>query len=172
MSKGAWSYPPDARCDEAARWVLEAGFRIMMDNLPGTLEGLRRDTPSPEGVLALHDMRVGSRRLRAALDVFLGVLPAGARGRIRRTVRDVTRGLGLVRDFDVQIEAIRNLAADLPENESYGLGRVIARLNKRREKVRHDLIATLEHLDQGRFREDFAAVLVMLPVADAPGEGA
>jgi len=163
MSKGAWSYPPDARFDEAARTVLEAGFRKMMDNLPATVEGLRLSHPSPEGVLALHDMRVGSRRLRAALEVFQGVLPAGVRRRIRKSVRDVTRGLGVVRDLDVQIEALRSIADALPENEAYGVERVIVRVSKQREKFRHDLVDQLHGLDSGTFRTDFLEAMDSLP---------
>ncbi len=169
MSKGAWSYPPDCPFDEAARLVLESGFRKMMDNLPATVDGLRCPEPTEEGVLALHDMRVGSRRLRAALDIFLGALPPGRRGRIRRAVRDTTRALGVVRDLDVQIEALRTEAIGLPANEAYGVGRVVARLVKQREKQRHDLADSLEELAKGRFIEDFTAAMAAL-ASTAPGE--
>jgi len=60
--------------------------------------------PAGEDLEELHEMRVATRRLRAALDFFADVLPLRA-----RTFRDelgwLAAVLGAVRDLDVQLEA-------------------------------------------------------------------
>lgn len=52
---------------------------------------------------AIHDMRVASRRLRAALRVWGdGLAPEGA-ARLSAEARDITRGLGRARELDVML---------------------------------------------------------------------
>jgi CHAD domain-containing protein len=53
----------------------------------------------------LHDMRVATRRLRAALDFFAEVLPVRA-GVFRTELGWMAAALGAVRDLDVQLEAL------------------------------------------------------------------
>jgi CHAD domain-containing protein len=57
---------------------------------------------------AVHDMRVASRRLRAALALFEPCLPARS-DRWRKGVRKVTRALGQARDLDVQMETVSSI---------------------------------------------------------------
>ena len=53
---------------------------------------------------AVHDMRVGSRRVVAAMRVFHAAFPGGRFKKLMREARDVTRRLGEVRDLDVLID--------------------------------------------------------------------
>ncbi len=50
---------------------------------------------------AIHDIRVASRRLRAAMDVAAPCFPADWYVPLHRTARDITSALGGVRDQDV-----------------------------------------------------------------------
>jgi CHAD domain-containing protein len=57
-------------------------------------------------VEALHDLRVASRRLRAFVDVFEPLLGTQHEKRTRRSLRDVTRAVRALRDWDVQLALI------------------------------------------------------------------
>ena len=66
-----------------------------------------------EGVLAdqdpenLHQMRVGSRRLRTALQVFSQVVKLPQKARAKK-IRNIARTLGSLRDLDVQMADIQS----------------------------------------------------------------
>lgn len=72
----------------------------LLANLPGTLSG--------EDIEALHDMRVASRRIRAALRVFHEVFPKKTLRRAEAEVKSITTALGGVRDLDVFIEFLQH----------------------------------------------------------------
>jgi CHAD domain-containing protein len=83
----------------------------------------------------LHQMRVGLRRLRTALQVFdVAIkLPQAAR---EPQVAAVARQLGALRDLDVIQETLRTrYLPDLPEHEQVHLAAVLVILHKRRKKV-------------------------------------
>jgi CHAD domain-containing protein len=48
----------------------------------------------------IHDLRVASRRFRAALDLFYPFLPKGSKTELRKSVRKLTRVLGGLRNID------------------------------------------------------------------------
>lgn len=48
----------------------------------------------------IHDLRVASRRFRAALELFYPYLPKGAKTELRKNVRNLTRTLGGLRNID------------------------------------------------------------------------
>ncbi len=77
--------------------VLRHYFAVMLAKEPGTRLGDDNEE--------LHDMRVASRRLRAALSLFADVLPPSA-ARLREDLRWVGHSLGVVRDLDVQLEQL------------------------------------------------------------------
>ena len=58
----------------------------------------------------LHDMRVATRRLRAALSLFEAVLPVRAQV-FREELGWLARLLGTVRDLDVQLEGLAVLSS-------------------------------------------------------------
>jgi CHAD domain-containing protein len=93
--------------------------------------GVLQDT-DPE---YLHQMRVGTRRLRTALQIFGEAvkLPKPAR---ENQVRALTNVLGQLRDLDVQIAALENdYRPQLPPSEQEMVDRAKASLHKRRVKV-------------------------------------
>ena len=77
--------------------VLRRQLAVIRDKEPGTRLG-----EDPE---ELHDMRVATRRLRAALALFSGVLPVRAQS-FREELGWLGRLLGAVRDLDVQLEGL------------------------------------------------------------------
>jgi CHAD domain-containing protein len=70
-------------------------FGHLLANVPGTSAG-----QDPE---YLHQLRVGARRLRAALRVFRGTLQRKDRRSLRRALRRLAAASGPARDWDVNI---------------------------------------------------------------------
>lgn len=81
---------PSSRLDEAARRILAGRLADVRHPEPKAAEPLSVDT--------VHDMRVATRRLRAALQVFQGV---GRLGKLERRVKQLQDALGEVRDLHV-----------------------------------------------------------------------
>jgi CHAD domain-containing protein len=119
--------------------------------------GLARDLFEPvrsgRGREAVHDLRVASRRLRAALSLLEAAGVPEAR-KWRKTVRRVTRALGRARDLDVQIGFLRRFIArnrgiaDVP--------RLKARLEARRRAVQKDVLRALRRVEDSGVLDDIA----------------
>lgn len=102
---------------------------------------VKKSTKYQDGVLAdrnpenLHQMRVGMRRLRTAIDVFGPAidLPDAAQ---RSNITKIARQLGKVRDLDVlQLWFQHYLSiASTSTDEGVQIQHVLERLNKRRQK--------------------------------------
>ncbi len=160
---------PESDFRDAARITLQAAFVKMMKNAPGTHAGLLRREPKPAEVEALHDMRVGTRRLRAALSVFARIFPKDEYRDIEREVAAITDALAAVRDLDVQRETLAAVVAGLPPNEAYGVERHRDRLAKQRDTERESLIAALKKLEKSRFKKRFAQALDRATTASRKG---
>jgi CHAD domain-containing protein len=80
-----------------------------------------------DNIEALHDMRVATRRLRAALEVFEPCFPRDSYRRALAEVKRLADALGERRDRDVQIESLERYAsARAREERSAVLGLVEA----------------------------------------------
>jgi CHAD domain-containing protein len=98
-----------------------------------------------EGVLdlddiePLHDMRVATRRLRAAMEVFE---PCFRRKRFKRTLKEVKAladALGVRRDRDVAIEFLEQVSADVADDDREALEALIASLRAEQRSANEDL---------------------------------
>lgn len=125
---------------EAAVQVLSRQVRELVTHEPGARKG-----EDPESV---HQMRVTTRRLRAALRVFRGyVLP---KKRVRNGLPWIARRLGRVRDHDVIIALLeeRHLGSVRGE-EGRRLEALIAQLKERRFRHHQKLRRSMR---RGRYR--------------------
>lgn len=117
------------------------------------LEALSREARgvmAQEDVENVHRMRVASRRIRAALDIFEECFPPKAFKAWRKEVRGVTRALGEARDVDVQIEFLRDHLAMLPASGSPGVELALAIKRERRQDLQAELLEALRSLkDRG-----------------------
>lgn len=140
------------RADES---FSEAGRRVLRRHL---LRLLEREPPMREGdVLALKQMRVATRRMRAVWRVFDGAYRRREQRRYLDELRVTAARLGAVRDLDVLLE-------DLPAQPL--LGPLADAWRDRREAAWSELLA---HLDAGAFRrfiDDY------LDFAERPGRHA
>ena len=84
---------PDDPMSEAGRKTLRFHFRRMLHHEPGTRLG--------EDIEALHDMRVATRRMRAAFRVFGEYYDPKAVRPYLKGLKRTGRALGAVRDLDV-----------------------------------------------------------------------
>lgn len=83
---------------------------------------------------AIHQMRVGLRRLRTALEVFAPALTL-PKGVTPKRVRDVAGCLSPVRDLDVMTAELKErYYPQLPKVEQQQLAKLIKKLDKRREE--------------------------------------
>jgi CHAD domain-containing protein len=135
---------------EVAFAVLRRQFVEMRNHEPGTRLG-----EDPE---ELHDMRVPTRRMRAAMKVFQGALPERARW-LRAELRWVAQALGDVRDLDVQIEHFQAWKEEADEESSGFLDRILAITHKRRTEARKNMLDVLDSDRYERLGSSLAAML-------------
>lgn len=155
MAKATYEFPPDASFTLAARTVLLSALSKMMNNAKGTQAGLKRKKATPADIESLHDMRVGSRRLRAALSVFAKAFPRSEYRDWDKQIGGITDALGAVRDLDVQIIYLQTVRETMPPNEAYGISRLVARQTKKRDKERESLLRALRLLQKSGFKRKF-----------------
>jgi CHAD domain-containing protein len=127
---------------EAMGRLIEERFDMMMSYRDGTVDG-----SDPED---LHQMRVWSRRLRAAMDVSLGCFPKRYKF-FHRRVKQLTDVLGGVRDFDVMIEELSAYRDGRPADERPAINDMLKDLRSRRERARAELLAFFQQLELERF---------------------
>jgi CHAD domain-containing protein len=157
--KTTYNYPADISFRRAASQTLLPAFVQMQASLPGTWEGCQVKIATPESVKALHDMRVATRRIRAALAVFVKVFSKSDWRFLESEIKILTEALGFVRDYDVQIEIFTALQATLPTNEAYGIERAIARLVRNRQKARKNLKKVLKRWKKDNIENHIEQVL-------------
>jgi len=94
------------------------------------------DVDEIEGV---HDMRVATRRLRAALEVFEPCFPRKRYRAALREVKALADALGERRDRDVTIASLREFAAAVDQEDQPGLESLIARVRAEQADANRDL---------------------------------
>lgn len=136
--------------------VLRRHFVTFVANEPGTRLG--------DDIEALHDMRVATRRIRAACRVFADYLPGGME-HFRAEFAWVGAALGDVRDLDVQIERIPGWRAALEQPEAEALCEYEAHLVREREARRSVMLRALDEARYDALVAEFGRVLA----GPAPG---
>ncbi len=144
-------FGPETEFREAAERVLAARLDALVKHEAGTRAG-----EDPE---ELHDMRVASRRLRAAVEAFAGCYPGKAFKRIARQTKALTGALGAVRDRDVLLERLETYAATVPPDEAPALARFIARVQAGREADRAAMLRDLDALAASGYEERFRQII-------------
>ncbi|MEE8392224.1 MAG: CHAD domain-containing protein, partial [Anaerolineae bacterium] len=143
---------------EAARKTFLFHFQRMLYHEPGTRLG--------EDIEALHDMRVATRRMRAALRVFGGYLDLERMKPFVKGLRRTGRALGAVRDLDVFWEKTQHYLDDLLPERQADLEPLRVVWKAQRDGARERMLAYLDGSRYVRFRDRFGEFL------QAPGAGA
>ncbi len=103
-----------------------------------------------EGVLDIgdiervHDMRVATRRLRAALEIFEPCFPKRLFKPALKDVKRLADALGERRDRDVAIDALERFRATMPAADRTGIGSLVAELRREQAEANEALAAFVE----------------------------
>ena len=143
---------------EAMRRLIGERWTVVWRTIPAAMAG--------ESIEGVHDVRVASRRLRAAMDVAGDCFPRSWYRPLHRAAKDITRALGGVRDRDVLLESLLAERAAAPATEQPGIDGLIARIEAERTEARADMEQFLRELLAGpvpaatgrRFRAEGDAV--------------
>lgn len=153
---GPTAITPASTMGELAFAVVRRQFAAVRAKEPGTRLG-----EDPE---ELHDMRVATRRLRAALSLFADVLPVRAEV-FRQELGWLGRTLGAVRDLDVQLAGMADMADATAEWNETGradghdpLSDLSELLVREREAARTDMLAALDSVRWERLAKGLAAM--------------
>src|SRR5947207_2329226 len=124
---------PPATIGALAVQVLTHNAAAFEEHMPGARDG--------QDPVHVHQMRVATRRMRAALRLFGDVLPAEASG-LNDELNWIAGQLGATRDLDVQVRRLRETAVELGLSEvlvPYG-----AWLEEQRQRAQGELVSGME----------------------------
>jgi CHAD domain-containing protein len=111
------------------------------------------DVADIEGV---HDMRVATRRLRAALEVFGPCLHRKRGARALREVKALAAALGERRDRDVQLELLGALHGECAGAEQRAVELLARELHAEQQQANVELAEALAHVKRTRLRARLA----------------
>ena len=92
-----------------------------------------------ERVERVHDMRVATRRLRAALEAFDPCFPPKRHRKVLKKVKRLADALGERRDADVEIILLESLVEEATEADRRALGELIEALRVRQAEANESL---------------------------------
>jgi len=140
---------PDLSADrpyaEAAARIVSVRADELTENAQGVL-----DTGDIERV---HDMRVATRRLRAALEIFEPCFPAEAYDETLREVKRLADALGERRDRDVAIATLGAFNEQMPAPDRRGIGSLIGHFREEQEEANLELAPLAERPHLTALRE-------------------
>jgi CHAD domain-containing protein len=118
---------------DAARHVLTVRLEGVRDCLPLAMQQADSD---PEHV---HQLRVGTRRARAALDIFACCLPSKVYRVARKHLRNIRQVAGEARDWDVFLASLTQRAREQGRKLRPGLDCVVGYVVAKREAAQRQL---------------------------------
>jgi CHAD domain-containing protein len=135
---------------EAAARTVEIRTQEIFSFADGVL-----DTSNPERV---HDMRVATRRLRAALEIFAPCFPKSEHKALLREVKRLADALGERRDPDVQIDALLTLKTEFGQADRTGVNGLVSEIRARQARGNEIVEAAIEHVRELRLEERLVAL--------------
>ncbi|MCX7838651.1 MAG: CHAD domain-containing protein [Anaerolineae bacterium] len=147
---------------EAARKTLRLHWNRMLEHEAGARAGVDSEE--------VHDMRVATRRMRAALRVFDEFLDADAFKPFAKRLRRTARALGAVRDLDVFREKTQRYLATLPDERRVDLEPLWAVWQSEYQRARAELLAWLDSEAYTQFKTEFDEFLRTPGAGAAPTE--
>lgn len=142
---------------EAGRKVMGYHFAQMILHEAGTRLG--------EDIEELHDMRVATRRMRAAFEVFGTAFDPKATKTLLKSLRATGRALGRVRDLDVFMEKAQHYLETVPQEQRAGLNPLLSLWENERQVDRAEMLEYLDSQDYASFKKRF------LKFVTTPGAG-
>ncbi|MCY3721996.1 MAG: CHAD domain-containing protein [Candidatus Poribacteria bacterium] len=137
----------DEALEVCARQIIVSYFHEMLSYKKGAKAGT--------DIEFVHDMRVTSRRLRAAMDNFADCFPKRPFKKHYKKVKAITRTMGAVRDLDVLIVRFETELVNLTEGERSDIREVIEHLQRKRKDAREPMLMLFEELEETGFETEF-----------------
>jgi CHAD domain-containing protein len=116
----------------AAAKIVAVRSRELADHAAGVLD--------VSDIERVHDMRVATRRLRAALEVFEPCFPPKRFRAALREVKELADALGERRDRDVTIAALGEFAAAMGQADRAGISSLVDRLHDEQGEANQALV--------------------------------
>ena len=130
--------------------------QTLLDRLQAMRE-LTTDVRQNEDIEAIHQMRVASRRLRAAIDVSNQAITKKQRERWYANIQKITSSLGRSRDLDVQIDFVAGYLEKLESTKDRpGIERLLLRLRQSRERYQPKVVNAIDRFEQNPAIEKMA----------------
>jgi CHAD domain-containing protein len=111
-----------------------------------------------EDIERVHDMRVATRRLRAALEIFAVCFPKAEHRGVLKEVKALADVLGERRDPDVAIDGFVRVRDELPAADRSGINHLIDELRARQAGANERLAATIERVRNEGLHERLMAL--------------
>lgn len=113
-----------------------------------------------EDIEAVHQMRVATRRLRAAFALFAHCLPNKRGEEWQREIKRITQALGAARDTDVQFEWLRKFLSKTTDPALQpGINRLLLRLYQQRQRLQIKVVQALDRLEASHTLDDLGTLL-------------
>jgi CHAD domain-containing protein len=145
----------NTRAPRATTLLLERLAKALSRRLPEAMAGDDR---------GLHQARVTTRRLREAVPVLATGLKGSKAGKARRKIRRLTRALGTVRELDVTIHLLDELARSSQVSRT-AVEDVRTRVMKEREDRRALMLDRLARVNLEKLDRRLASVCAVLDAA-------
>jgi len=142
---------PDDSMAEAAYKTFQFHLQCMIFHEPGVRLG--------EDIEELHDMRVATRRMRAAYQIYAPYLKPEVMRPYIKGLRRTGRALGDVRDLDVFWEKTEGYQQSLPDDQQGRLASLERSWQKQHKTARKAMLKYLDSKRYRRFKADFAQFL-------------
>ena len=154
---------PDLTADvpyaEAAAKIVSVRGDELAEHAQGVL-----DTGDIERV---HDMRVATRRLRAALEIFEPCFPAKPYGQALSEVKRLADALGERRDRDVAIAALHNFNDQMAAPDRRGVASLIEQFRGEQAEANEELAPLVTEENLRALRETMEDLVAHGPEAPA-----
>lgn len=154
---------PDMSPSEAGRAILAFHWNQLLESESPTREG---DNPE-----ALHEMRVATRRLRAAMRDLRVPLGKAALVPFVEDIHWLAQLLGSIRDLDVFLQWLKAYGGQAPTAERPWVDRVIGDRQTERAQRRAELIEALDSTRYKAFRERFSEFVKEKPSGAPKSKG-
>jgi CHAD domain-containing protein len=141
---------PDVSYATAAARVVAVRSDEVFEHSSGVLD--------VDDIERVHDMRVATRRLRAALEVFRPCFPKDEFKAALREVKALADALGERRDRDVTIAALEEFQQALAAPDRPGVQSLVAKLGSEQAEANEKLAALVDEVCLARLREQLAVL--------------
>lgn len=145
------------RC-EIITEVTAHGLANRVRKIQDEIKAVRSEDPD-----GIHDMRVASRRMRAALQEYAPFLDRRRKKRMQTQVCAITRWLGVPREVDVMIEMLEKERPETSGEERMALNYALRKLRARRRKIAGDCLEALRIVEAPEFETGLFVLLTSLP---------